>query len=479
MHAPFLPRILRSYQQRAATFLYERDAAFLIAPLGAGKGAAALTALAELIRDGHRRHALVIAPKLVAETVWPAEVTSWPHLQHLRVAGLSGNPESRRALLRTAAERDLTVIGVHLIPWLVGELADIADDDPLFDVLVIDETSRLKNPTGKWSRALLKVAGRFRTRWGLTGTPRPNSSMDLFMPAAIITNGALWGRAFIPWQRRHFRPVDPYERDWVARPGAEERIAADFNTVAMTVADEDMPDLPPVNVVVTSVKLPDEAMAAYQTMQRQLFAVVEEHVGAPAEEVEEHTIEAVSPLVATGKCAQIANGFLYEADDEPPVTLHTVKIDWLRELVESLDGEPLLIAYEFVEDLRTIRRELRYIRHDIEEVPALGHGTSARKARKLVAAWNAGKLPLLAFHPASAGHGLNLQHGGSRMAWLSPSWSAELTEQAIARIYRPGQTRHVTVHVCVATGTVDEMKRNRVLGKMSAQEAFRRHLEQI
>src|SRR6516164_6486342 len=148
MNAPFTARILRSYQQRAATFLYERDAAFLIAPLGAGKGAAALTALAELIRDGHRRHALVIAPKLVAETVWPAEVTSWPHLQHLRVAGLSGNPESRRALLRAAAERDLTVIGVHLIPWLVGELAGIADDNPLFDVLVIDETSRLKNPTG-------------------------------------------------------------------------------------------------------------------------------------------------------------------------------------------------------------------------------------------------------------------------------------------------------------------------------------------
>jgi len=149
-----------------------------------------------------------------------------------------------------------------------------------------------------------------------------------------------------------------------------------------------------------------------------------------------------------------------------------LKTDWLRELVESLDGEPLLIAYEFIEDLRTIQRAFG-------EVPALGGPTATRAASQLIAEWNAGKLPLLAFHPASAGHGLNLQFGGSRMAWLSPSWSAELTEQAIARIYRPGQTRHVTVHVCVATGTVDEMKRNRVLGKMSAQEAFRRHLEQI
>ena len=220
MNAP-LARVLRSYQERSATYLYEHDSAFLIAPLGAGKGAAALTAIAELIRDGHRRHALVIAPKLVAETVWPAEIASWPHLRHLRVAVLNGSPERRRALLSDAAEREITVIGIDNVRWLVAELAAVADDHPLFDMLVIDETSRLKDPSGKSARALAKVAGRFRTRWGLTGTPRPNSAMDLFMPAAIITDGALWGRAFIPWQKRHFRPRDPFEREWIALPGAE------------------------------------------------------------------------------------------------------------------------------------------------------------------------------------------------------------------------------------------------------------------
>jgi hypothetical protein len=460
MNAPFLARVLRSYQQRAATYLYERDAAFLVAPLGAGKGAAALTALAELIRDGHRRHALVIAPKLVATTVWPTEVTSWPHLQHLRVAVLNGSPEQRRFLLTTAATREVTVIGVDLVPWLVGELAAVADDHPLFDMLIIDETSRLKDPSGKRARALLKVAGRFRTRWGLTGTPRPNSSRDLFMPAAIITDGALWGRAFIPWQRQHFRPRDPFGREWVALPGAEERIAADFSTVAMTVADEDMPDLPPLNVVVTPLKLPDAVMATYRTMARELFATIEGRA-----------IEAASPLIATGKLSQISNGFIYGIGNDDAVHVHDLKIEWLRELVETLQGEPLLIAYEFVEDLRTIRRAFA-------DVPTLSDATPKEGAR-LIAAWNAGALPLLAFHPASAGHGLNLQFGGSRMAWLSPSWSAELTEQAIARIYRPGQTRHVTIHICVAAGTVDEMKRDRVIGKMSAQEAFRRHLEQI
>jgi SNF2 family DNA or RNA helicase len=457
-----MTRILRSYQQRGATFLYERDAAFLIAPLGAGKGATALTAFADLHRDRHRRHALVIAPKLVATTVWPDEVASWPHLAHLRIGVLNGNPDRRRELLVAAPERELTAIGVDLVPWLVEELASFPAEHPIFDLLIIDETSRLKDPAGKRSRALLGIAGRFRTRWGLTGTPRPNSSMDLFQPTAIITDGALWGRGFLPWQKRHFRPRDPFGREWIALPGAEERIAADFGTVAMTVADEDMPDLPPLNVVETPIRLPDEVMATYKTMARELFA-----------DVDGRAIEAASPLIATGKLAQLANGFLYADGADDVADVHDLKIEWLRELVESLEGERLLIAYEFVEDLRAIRRSFG------DDVPALGGLTPAREASRLIEAWNAGKLPLLAFHPASAGHGLNLQFGGSRMAWLSPSWSAELTEQAIARIYRPGQIRHVTIHVCVAIGTVDEMKRNRVFRKMSAQEAFRRHLEQI
>src|SRR5262249_34039944 len=139
LNAPFITRVLRSYQQRAATYLYEHDAAFLVAPLGAGKSTAALTAIAELIRDKHRQHALVIAPKLVATTVWPAEIASSPHLEHLKIAVLNGSPERRRALLATAAAREVTAIGVDLVPWLVGELATLADDHPLLDLLIVDE----------------------------------------------------------------------------------------------------------------------------------------------------------------------------------------------------------------------------------------------------------------------------------------------------------------------------------------------------
>jgi SNF2 family DNA or RNA helicase len=452
-------RTIRSYQQRAATYLYEHDAAFLVAGLGSGKTAATLTAIADLIRDGRRCHALIIAPKLVATTVWPAELAAWPHLQHLRVAVLNGSPGKRAALLAEAAARDITVIGIDLTQWLVKELVALPGDHPIFDLLVVDETSKLKDPQGKRSRALLRIASRFKTRWGLTGTPRPNSSQDLFMPAAVISAGKLWGESFILWRRKHFIPVDRFERDWLPVPGAEKRIAAEFGTIAMTVADTDMPDLPPLNVVTTRVRLPDDAMATYRAMWRELVA-----------EIGDRAIAADSPLVATGKCAQLANGFMY--DEGAAVRVHNVKIDWLKELVESLAGEPLLIAYEFIEDLDAIRRALG-------KVPALGGGTDSREAARLVESWNAGMVPLLAFHPSSAGHGLNLQFGGSRMAWLSPTWSAELYEQAIARIYRPGQQRRVTVHVCVAADTVDEIKRDRVIGKMSAQEAFKKHLERV
>ena len=327
MNAP-APRTLRSYQERAATFLYERDAALLVAPLGAGKSTAALTAIAELIGDGHRRHALVIAPKLVAATVWPQEVAAWPHLRRLRVAVLDGGPAQRRELIMSAPARELTVIGVDLLPWLVDALAALPDGHPLFDMLVIDETSRLKDPAGKRARALMRIAGRFRTRWGLTGTPRPNSSMDLFMPMAILTDGALWGRAFVPWRKQRFRPRDPSEREWTPLPGAEDAIAADLATVAMTVADEDMPDLPPLNVVVSRIELPPAVMAAYKTMQRELFAAVEGRA-----------IEAASAMIATGKCAQLANGFLYGEGAEDPVAVHDLKLEWLRELVDSLGGE--------------------------------------------------------------------------------------------------------------------------------------------
>ena len=281
------------------------------------------------------------------------------------------------------------------------------------------------------------------------------------MPAAVITNGALWGRAFMPWQRQRFRPRDPFGREWAALPGAEEQIAADFGTVAMTVADEDMPDLPPLNIVVTRVELPDAVMATYETMQRELFATFDER-----------SIEAASALIATGKLAQMANGFLYGDGADDPVPVHSTKIDWLRELVESLDGEPLLIAYEFVEDLRSIRRAFG-------DVPALGGETSARAGGTAGGGVERGRA---AAPGVSSRFGRSWSESAARRVAHGVA-VAELVGRAHRagdRAHLPaGQTQHVTIHVCVAAGTIDEMKRDRVLSKMSAQEAFRRHLERV
>ena len=248
------------------------------------------------------------------------------------------------------------------------------DDHPLFDLLVIDETSRLKDPSGKRARALLKIAGRFRTRWGLTGTPRPNSSMDLFMPAAIITDGALWGRAFVPWQKRHFRPRDPvrarmdgaargrgadrrrvrHRRDDGRRRGHARPAAAQRRGDARRAAGRRHGDLP------------DDAAGAVRRRSKGARSRPSRRWSRPA------------------SCAQLANGFLYGEGNDDPVDVHTLKIDWLRELVESLDGEPLLIAYEFIEDLRAIRRAFG-------EVPALGGLTPAREAARLVEALERGR----------------------------------------------------------------------------------------
>ena len=187
-------------------------------------------------------------------------------------------------------------------------------------------------------------------------------------------------------------------------------------------------------------------------------------------EVEDVTILAASAAVATGKLAQLANGFIYGRDGVAGVhRVHEEKAVWLQALVDDLDGEPLIIVYEYQEDIAMIRRLFG-------DVPYLGDGVTDARAKIAVDAWNAGELPVFALHPASGGHGLNLQHGGSRMAWISPCWSAELWDQTIARIHRPGQTAHVMVHVCVATNTVDELKRMRVISKLSAQAAFEFYL---
>lgn len=446
---------MRPYQNRITDHLYAHDEALCVVRPGGGKTISALTAIDELIEEKEIRHALVIAPKRVARSVWPDEIAAWAHTSGLRYQVLKGSPAERDTQLGQAHEYQLTIVGIDLTQWLLDQLDRFAEGHPLFDLLVIDEVSKLRDPTGKRAKALAKMAPRWKMVWGLSGTLRPNSAMDLFMPARVVLRGKLWGSSFYKWQEKHFFPTDRNGYNWAAKPGAEDQLNAEIAPWIVTLADNEMPQLPGLSVIVDRIQLPDDARRTYHNMEKKLFA---------------NDVVAASSAVATGKLAQIANGFLYpSADDGVVQPMHEEKRAWLVDALEQVSG-PVIIVYEFKEDLRMIRELLG------DDVPYLGPGVIDSRQEGVIRNWQAGKLKHLVMHPASGGHGLNLQSGGCDMLWLSPTWSPELWEQTIARLHRSGQTRPVMVRVCVAADTVDVMKLNRVHAKMGAQEAFEQYL---
>jgi hypothetical protein len=449
---------LRDYQQRTIHTLYERDGVELVMPMGAGKTASALTAVSELLADEEIRHALVLAPKRVINLVWPDEIANWDHLRRLRYELLNSGPEPRLKQLHSAPGRDLTLIGLDHTQWLCEQLERLPAQHPLFDVLIIDEISRFKNPASKRAKALLKLINRFRLVWALTGTPRPNGEQDLFKPLAIVSRNQIWGKSFYKWRLERFIQTDFQGHSWMIREEWRDRTLAEAAQWMLSLAPEDMPTLPPVNVIEHRVWLDEDARALYDQMEKELFVALGRR-----------DVLAISSAVATGKCAQIVAGFLYGETNKEVTRIHSTKIDWLEDLVTDLSGDPLIVVYEFVEDLAQLRKLFG------DDLPYLGQGVSDSQAAENVRRWNARELPILALHPASAAHGINLQAGGHQMAWLSPCWSAELWDQAVARIARPGQSSPVFIHVCLAEETIDEAKRLRVISKLSAQEAFTRY----
>jgi SNF2-related domain len=450
---------LRPYQDRIATALYENDERLCVVRPGGGKTVAALTAIGELKRDGVIRHALVIAPKRVARVVWPDEIANWAHTEGLRYAVLTGSPQQRFEQLFEAINRDITIVGIDVSAWLIDELVNVPADHPLFDLLVIDEVSRLRNPKGKRANIIAKHADKWRMIWGLSGTLRPSSAEDLFMPARVVTRAKLWGKSFYKWQREHFYPLDYRGYTWAPLPGHEAQLNAEIAPLCVTLYDDELPQLPELSIIFDRIELPPEARRQYDDMHRKLFM-----------ESGNTAVLASSAAVATGKLAQAANGFMYP-NEGSPLWIHDEKRQWLQDIIESAAG-PTLLIYEFLEDLGMMRELLG------DDLPYLGDGVTDKQASENIAAWNRRELPFMALHPASGGHGLNLQHGGSDQAWISPTWSPELWEQTIARLHRSGQTQPVIVRVCVAEHTVDQMKLDRVHNKISAQNAFEAYLRQ-
>jgi hypothetical protein len=420
---------LRPYQNDAVTFLYERDRAMILAPVGAGKTAITLTAMAEMKREGHARRWLVVAPKRVCTDVWPVEVTKWaPSLSYSVAVGTS---TQRKAALSSSS--DIVVVNYDNLDKLPQDLA--------FDGVVFDELTRLKNPSGKRFKAFYKMLDRFPVRWGLTGSFTSNGLEDVFGQCKVVDEKLL-GRAKGAFLQQYFVCINREFGEWQPRRGALEQVMARIRPATFVLEPGVYKDkLPPCHVVEMRS---DMDRTAYEKMKKDYLV---ELGGAE--------ITALTAAAVTSKLQQMAGGWVYdtvsEASDKAGVFksykyahwFSTHRFDMLDEILEGNQQDNTIIVYNFVEELAQLKS--RY-----------PHLWTLDDGADVVKRWNDNKIPLLAVHPKSAGHGLNLQYGGNKMVFLSLPWSLELYEQTVGRIHRGGQERDVWVYVMLTNKTIDE-----------------------
>lgn len=410
---------LRPYQNDAADFLYEHDRAMVLAPVGAGKTAITLTAMKDALNDGVVKRWLVLAPKRVATDVWPIEATKWAPNLYLRVA--VGTPAARLSALRSHS--DVIVTNYDNIQWL-------AEQELNFDGIVFDELTRLKNPSGARFKALNKVIGNMNVRWGLTGSFTSNGLEDVFGQCKIVDQSLL-GRAKGAFMQQYFVLINKEFGEWEPRVGSLKLVMDRIKPATYLLEPGEYSDtLPPCHTVEVRCDMP---MTDYNKMKREF--VFEQ-------------ITAVNAAVVTGKLQQMASGFIYDTTNiagevtQTPIWLSSHKFDRLEELLNENQRANTIIAYTYKEELAELKRRFR-------------HAVTLDE-RDAIERWNDGTVELLLLHPKAAGHGLNLQHGGCRIVFLSLPWSLELFEQTVGRLHRSGQQHDVWVYVMLTNKTVDE-----------------------
>lgn len=470
-------RDLRAVQQRAITRLYESAGVQAVMPMGSGKTVCALTAIKELRADGAIRASVVAAPPRVAARTWSTEQAKWEHLQDLNVVLLLGTPKQRLKLL--AQRADVYVISIENLPWLVKELRE-QPDHPAWDLLVIDELSRFKSPRGARAKALNRNVERFKNIWGLTGTPKPNSWEDQWMPVQLVSRGWAWGQGFDDWRREHFRQLDYNGFEWKPHDFMLPRIQDIVRRYSFTVDPAEAAEIPftsgddhDVFVDLCPAALRDLATLEKELLVRLGADGVDLHVDLTDADAVERVVVAMGKAQASGKMEQVLQGFLYR-DAATVQTYRRAKLEALEDMLYAADAEPVLIAYHFKEDLDNLRSLLG------PSLPFLGDGTSNKRTDELVEAWARGDIQHLALHPASAGHGLDgLQDGGRRVIWYTPTWSPELYGQAIARLARSGQKLSVFSHRIRAKHWFEDMRIVRVQHKLLEQQDFINSLERV
>ncbi len=403
---------LRPYQNQAADFLFENDRAMILAPVGAGKTAITLTAMQAMLDGGYAKRFLVLAPKRVCTDVWPVEQKLWAHQMSLSVC--VGSIKQRLASLSSSAQ--VVVTNYDNLQWLAKQTLD-------FDAVVFDELTRLKNPSGARFKALHKVLD-CPIRWGLTGSFTSNGLEDVFGQCKIVDQSLL-GRSKGAFQQQYFVLINKEYGEWAPRVGSLEKVMAVIKPATFVLEAGDY-TLPSLNIVPVMCAMD---LTHYNKMKKDFV-------------VEFPTAKAVAlnAGVVTGKLQQMASGFVYDANSSIWFSSH--KFDRLDELLAENQRANTIIAYTYQEELAELKR--RYPK------------AQTLDDTKAIERWNAGKIEMLLVHPKSAGHGLNLQHGGCNMVFLSLPWSLELYEQTIGRLHRSGQKNAVWVYVMTTLKTVDE-----------------------
>jgi SNF2 family DNA or RNA helicase len=402
---------LRDYQETAADFLYEHDRAMILAPVGAGKTAITLTAMWEMLRDDHVKRFLVLAPKRVCTDVWPVEQPKWAPMASLAVA--VGTPKERMTALRSNAR--IVVTNYDNIQWLAEQKLD-------FDAIVFDELTKLKNPSGTRFKALFKVMDPITVRWGLTGSFTSNGLEDVFGQCKIVDQSLL-GRAKGAFMQQYFVLINKDFGEWEPRKGSLELVMQRIKPATFVLEPGEYKDkLPPLHTVEVACNMD---MTGYNKMKKEFVL---------------DDVVAVNAAVVTQKLQQMSSGFLYS--DNGPIWLSSHKFDRLEELLDENQHANTLLVYQYQEELAELKRRFKHLT-TLDDDGAIER-------------WNRGEVALLAVHPKSAGHGLNLQHGGRHIVFLSLPWSLELYEQTIGRLHRSGQRHDVWCYVFLTDATVDE-----------------------
>jgi len=437
--------VAHNYQNYAKDFILAHKVAALFLDCGLGKTITTLTAINELMYDSFEiSKVLIIAPLRVAQSTWKEEIEKWDHLNLLRYSIAVGDEKERLKALKQNS--DIYIINRENVDWLVTK----SGIDFNFNMLIIDELSSFKSHTSKRFKSLLKIRPYFERVVGLTGTPSSNGLMDLWAEFRVLDLGERLGRYITHYRNEYFLPDKRNGAvifSYKPQPNAEERIYRRLADMTISMKSTEYLKMPELILNELEINLDEEDQIKYKKFKKEMVMTIQEK-----------EIDAINAASLSNKLIQLANGSIYD-EDKKFYEVHNKKLDKLEEIIESANGKPVLVSYWFKADKERIEKRFK-----VREI----------KTADDIKQWNKGMIDLALIHPASAGHGLNLQSGGSTLVWFSLTWSLELYQQTNARLYRQGQKDTVVIHHLITKNTIDEDIMKSLKRKDKTQEALMR-----